>query len=49
MYIPVEFPVFFFTFLLKEMGKRGDRWVPWAAHRWHLASLGGDVLCYTVA
>jgi hypothetical protein len=23
--------------------------VPWATHRWHLASFGGDVLCYTVA
>jgi hypothetical protein len=33
----------------KEKGKRGDRWVPWATHRWHLASLGGDVLCYTLA
>ena len=31
------------------MGWRGDRWVPWAKHSWHLASFGGDVLCYTVA
>ena len=23
--------------------------MPWAKHSWHLASFGGDVLCYTVA
>jgi hypothetical protein len=27
----------------------GEVTEPWATHRWHLASLDGDVLCYTLA
>jgi hypothetical protein len=36
-------------YFFEEMPSAGDAGVSWAAHRWHLACLGGDVLCYILA
>ena len=36
-------------YFFEEMPSAGDAGVSWAAHRWHLPSFGGDVLCYILA
>jgi nitrate/nitrite transporter NarK len=36
-------------YFFEEMPSAGDAGVSWAAHRWYLASFGGDVLCYILA
>ncbi len=36
-------------YFFEEMPSAGDAGVLWAAHRWHLPSFGGDVLCYILA
>ena len=39
----------FCFYFFEEMPSAGDAGVLWAAHRWHLPSFGGDVLCYILA